>query len=54
MLPYLLWHLLIAVRLLEMVVASKSKGAAVQLSQYIQTVNLECVGAPGSATCRTS
>lgn len=54
MLQYLPWHLLIAVRLLlEVVIASKGKVAAVQLSQYIQTVNMECVGAPGSATCRT-
>lgn len=54
MLQHLLWHLLVAVRLLlEMVIASKSGVAAVQLSQYIQTANLECVGAPGSATCRT-
>jgi len=48
------WHLLIAiVLLLEMVIASKSRVAAGQLSQHIRTVYLEHVLAPGSVICRT-
>lgn len=54
MLQYLPWHLLIATRLLlDMVTASKSRVTAVQVSQYIRTVYLEHVGAPGSVMCGT-